>query len=139
MVHSAKNRKSSQGFTMLELMIVLTVVGILTALAYSTYVEQVRKARRADATSSLLEGAQVLERCFTRTNTYNSGCPNPAGASGEGHYTLSVVRTASTYTLTATPLGDQLNDVCGTYTLDYLGNKTPAPSGNKCWGTLSSS
>lgn len=139
MVHSAKNRSQQQGFTLLELMIVLTILGILTALAYSTYVEQVRKARRADATSSLLEGAQVLERCFTRTNTYNTGCPNPAGASGDGYYNLTVNRTASTYTLTATPLGDQLKDNCGTYTLDHLGNKTPAPSRDKCWGSISSS
>lgn len=119
-------------------MIVVTILGILTSLAYATYVEQVRKARRADAAASLLESAQVLERCFTRFNAYNNaGCPNPSGASGDTHYTLSLVRTSNTYTLTATPQGDQANDDCGTYTLDHLGNKTPTPSALKCWGTLS--
>jgi type IV pilus assembly protein PilE len=138
MRHSAKYHGKLSGFTMIELMIVITIVGILTGIAYATYTDQVRKARRADATSSLLEGAQVLERCFTRFNAYNAvGCPNPAGASGDGYYTLTVTRTANTYTLSAAPQGDQANDNCGTYTLDHLGNKTPVPSGDKCWGTLS--
>lgn len=138
MRHSANYHGKLSGFTMIELMIVITVVGILTGIAYATYTDQVRKARRADATSSLLEGAQVLERCFTRFNAYNAvGCPNPAGASGDGYYTLTVARTANTYTLTAAPQGDQVNDNCGSYTLDHLGNKTPVPSRDKCWGTLS--
>ena len=139
MVHSAYRHGKNTGWTLLELMIVVVILGILTSLAYSAYVDQVRKSRRADAASSLLEAAQVLERCFTRFNAYNAvGCPNPSGASGDGFYTLSMVRGSNTYTLTATPQSDQSNDPCGTYTLDHLGNKTPTPSANKCWGAISS-
>ncbi len=113
----------------------LTILAIVVALAYPTYLEQVRKTRRADAESGLLDAAQILERCFTRLNAYNAGgCPNPAGASPDGFYAITVNRTATTYTLTATPQGDQANDACGNYTLDHLGNKTPLPSGNRCWG-----
>lgn len=61
------------GFTLIELMFVVAIVAILLALAYPSYVDQVRKARRADATSTLMDRAQVLERCFSRLNTYVAG------------------------------------------------------------------
>lgn len=129
----------SNGFTLIELMFVVAIVAILLALAYPSYVDQVRKARRADATSTLMDRAQSLERCFSRLSTYDAGCPNPAGASDEGFYTITVARTATTYTLTATATGDQVNDPCGVFTVDYLGNKTPVPGGNRCWGSSGSS
>jgi type IV pilus assembly protein PilE len=117
-------------------MTVLAILAIVIALAYPAYVEQVRKARRADAASTLMDRAQSLERCFTRFNSYtNGGCPNPVGVTADGFYTITVNRTATTYTLTATPVGDQANDRCGTYTVDYLGNKTPVPGSNRCWGS----
>ncbi len=125
----------SLGFTLIEMMIVMAILAILLALAYPSYLDQVRKARRADATSTLMDRAQSLERCFSRLNTYVTGCPNPAGASDEGFYTITVERTATTYTLTATATGDQVNDPCEDFTVDYLGNKTPIPDGNRCWGS----
>jgi type IV pilus assembly protein PilE len=129
----------SSGFTLIELMITITIVALLTAIAYPSYLEQVRKSRRADATSSLMDGSQLLERCFTRLNAYNDGaCPDPTGASSDGYYTISFDTdepTVTTYTLVATPTGDQANDNCGTFTLDHLGNKTPTPDGNRCWGS----
>ncbi len=125
-----------RGFTLIELMFVVTILAIVVALAYPAYIEQVRKARRADAESGLLDAAQLLERCFTRLNAYNAaGCPNPEGNSPDGYYAITVNRTATTYTLTATPQGDQAKDACGDYSLDHLGNKTPLPDGNRCWGT----
>ena len=127
---------SSQGFTLIEIMIVLAILAIILAIAYPAYTEQVRKARRADAVSSLTQQAQLLERCFTRFSAYNNaGCIDPEGASVDGFYAITVVRTATSFTLTATPNGSQSADRCGTYTLDYLGNKTPAPGGARCWGS----
>lgn len=120
-------------------MVVLAILAIVVALAYPSYVEQVRKTRRADAEASLLAAAQILERCFTRLNAYNAdGCPDPAGASDDGYYQITVARDATTYTLTAAPQGDQVNDPCGTFTLDYLGNKTPVPDSKRCWGVSGS-
>lgn len=120
-------------------MIVLSILAVLTVLAYPAFVDQVRKSRRADAISSLMSGAQVLERCFTRFNAYNAdGCPDPTGVTTDGHYTISFgdgEPTATTYTLVATPTGDQTNDACDTFTLDHLGNKTPVPDGKRCWGS----
>jgi type IV pilus assembly protein PilE len=124
-------------------MIVVGIIAIVVALAYPTYIDSVRKARRADADSSLLAAAQILERCFTRRNSYvvsDAGCPDPTGASQDGYYQISmdeVANPAISYTLRAAPVGDQVNDPCNDYTLDHLGNKTPAPSGLRCWGTSS--
>lgn len=119
-------------------MIVLAILALLLALAYPAYVEQVRKARRADATATLMDRAQSLERCFTRFNRYSGDdCPAPAGNSADGFYTITVEPEVplTTYTLTATPVGDQANDPCGAFSVDYLGNKTPVPGSNRCWGS----
>lgn len=124
------------GFTLIELMFVVAIVAILLALAYPSYQDSVRKSRRADATASLMERAHSLERCFTRFNSYvHDECADPEGASGKGYYTLTVDRAATTFELTAEPAGDQVNDACGTFTVDYLGNKTPVPDSSRCWGS----
>ena len=128
------------GFTLAEMVIVLAILAILVALAYPAYLDQVRKARRADAESSLLSAAQLLERCFTRFNAYNADtCPDVEGTSDDGFYRITVEAEALTYTLTAEPQGDQANDDCGEYTIDHLGNKTPLPDGKRCWGLLAGS
>ncbi len=124
------------GFSLIELMTVLAIIAIVLALAYPTYLEQVRKSRRADATASLMDRAHSLERCFTRLNAYdNAACPDPAGDSNDGFYTVTVDRTSSAYTLTATPVADQANDPCGIFSMDYLGNKLPLPGSYRCWGS----
>ncbi|HET6564091.1 MAG TPA: type IV pilin protein [Xanthomonadales bacterium] len=137
--HSAKaSNVRSAGFTLIELMFVVTIIGIVLALAYPSYLDSVRKARRADAAAALLDWAQSLERCFTRFNQYNhADCPDPEGTTDDGFYTITVERDGTTFTLTATPLGDQLNDPCGTFTVNYLGQKTPVPGSNRCWGSNS--
>jgi len=147
-----------KGFTLIELMIVVVIISILAGIAYPAYQDSVRKSRRSDGTSALLQAAQILERCYTELNTYSAprvpaslllaqtgGCSivgaGPAintltGAgllAGSGYYNITSVPAATTYTLTATPqaLGGQNNDSCGTYTLTNTGVRTPATAG--CW------
>lgn len=130
------NIPASPGFTLIETMIVVAILAILVAVAYPSYADQIRKSRRSEAVSFLMDRAQLLERCFTHFNAYNAdGCPDPAGTTTNGYYAVTVVRTASTYTLTATPNGDQSFDDCGVFTLDYLGNKTPIADSDRCWGS----
>ena len=123
------------GFTLIEIMVALAILAIVVTIAYPSYAAHVLKSRRCDAVASLLERAQLLERCFTHFNAYNAdGCPNPEGISANGYYAVTVDRTASTYTLTATPNAGQSSDPCGAFTLDHLGNRTPTPGSNRCWG-----
>ena len=126
----------TRGFTLIELMIVVAVVAILAAVAIPSYQNQVQKSRRADAHSALMNAAQAMERCFTRTNTYN-GCVIP-GASQDGFYGLALAGvTATTYTIRAVPQGAQSGDPCGTFTLDHLGvrDTVPVNTTDRCWGS----
>lgn len=147
--------KYLDGFTLVELLIATVIVAIIAAFAYPAYQGSVRKSRRADAKSALVEAAQVLERCFTRLDKYNDpACPVVnAGASisivtnptsplpGNGYYTISSIDTSSTeklaattYTLTATPTtkSGQNNDTnCASFTLNSLGVK--GATNADCW------
>lgn len=135
-VFSSHGTRRGLGFTLIELIFVVAILAILLALAYPAYTDQIRKARRADAVSTMMATAQYLERCFTQTNSY-TGCTEPAGDAADGFYEISMtVYTATTYTIQAEPQGAQASDPCGTYTLDYLGNKTSGSDSNRCWGDI---
>jgi len=143
--------KRQQGFTLIELMIVVTIVAILATIAYPHYTEQVTKTRRADAKTALLDLAARMERYFSENNTYATATIAAAPTtdvlsstlSPENWYGLSIsAQTATTYTLRATPVGAQAtNDIrCQTLTLNSLGAKgiatgPSAPTGNAtdCW------
>lgn len=137
------NRKHAQGFTLIELMIVIVIVAILVAIAYPGYQEQVRKGRRARAQSDLVELTQVLERCYTVNNSYLTcaGVPNPLVAplnvsprSGTAFYGVSyTAHTRNAFTLQAAPTGDQANDRCGTMTINQQGVRTAAAGETDCW------
>jgi type IV pilus assembly protein PilE len=117
----------THGFTLIELMVVVAIVGILAAIAFPSYQESVRKANRTDAKASLLNAAQLLDRCFTERNAYNAaGCPTVTGTSQEGFYTIAFGTnpplSATTYTLIATPVagGRQANDPrCTSFSLTH--------------------
>ena len=120
---------SSRGFTLVELMIVVAIVGILAAVAYPSYQDSVRKSRRADGKTALLQSVQVAERWFTQNNTYKD--TPVAAASAEGHYTLAFVGDATSFTITATPGGVQASDPCGALRINQANVKTPG--GGDCW------
>ena len=144
----------SNGFTLIELMIVVAILGIIAAVAYPSYQEQVNKSRRGDCTGALVGLANAMERFYSVNSTYlgaadagaNTGAP--AGTlfsatcpvdGGTPVYNLTIAAaTASTYTLRATPTGAQTGDRCGIFTLTNTGVKTVtgAASGvdwEACW------
>lgn len=87
-------KKPASGFTLVELMITVAIVGILAAIAYPSYVDSVRKGRRNDGMNTLLDAAQKLEVHRSRTGTYTTTAAdaNIATTSIEGYYdTLTIV------------------------------------------------
>lgn len=123
-------KKKSKGFTLIELMVTVAILAIVVMIAYPSYVEQARKAKRSDGKVALADIAQVLERCRTNTNSYMN-C-NPSSTSPEGHYAITTTATANTYSLTATAQGAQASDgYCATFTLTHTGLKTA--TNVDCW------
>lgn len=117
--------RPQRGFTLIELMIVVAVIGILASLAYPSYVEYLRRGYRAEARAGLLQAAQWMERASTASGTYPGS--NAFGATGlaavpSGTYAISLSeRTDSTFTLKATAQNAQRGDRCGNFTLEQSG------------------
>lgn len=132
--------KRQAGFTLIELMIVVAIIGILAAIAYPSYLDSVRDTRRATAQSDLLELAQWMERQYSTDYSYleAGGQPGlPFGSSprtGRAFYVLQVNGsvTRNAFVLEAVPQGDQRNDGCGTLRVNQTGART-ATGGTGCW------
>ncbi len=133
-----------KGFTLIELMIVVVVVGVLAAIALPAYQDYAKRARRADAKTSLLEVQLAQEKYRANNPTFTTDMTDLgyAGAtnqpSKEGYYTLDIpsAASASSYTITAQPTGIQTGDDCGTFTItvDNNGeNYTADGNNNECW------
>jgi len=137
-----------RGVTLVELMTVILILGILSAIAIPGYSSYVRKTKRADAKVMLTSSAQQLERCYTRISSYNDGtndvngsCPLPLGANSSGTYSLAIafdttagLAAGQSYTLTATPLGNQLKDThCANFILNQQGQQSVSTAATDCW------
>lgn len=151
--------RSNAGFTLLELMIVVAIVAILSAIAVNSYLNYARQSRRSDALAALNQDQGILERCYAQTFDYSkvtaagSGCGTLSATgtnpSPKGYYAvaLSLPSSASNggvataYTLTATPVAGspQASDSqCAVFTLTSAdGHSATDSSGNVqtdvCW------
>ena len=124
-----KYRARKNGFTLIELMIVVAVIGIIAAIAYPSYVDSVRKSRRADAETALMENAQRMEAFYAREGKYTNATLS-SNKSPDEYYTLALNAGASTYTITATPAGDQAKDRIKGFRLDQTGKKEHTKDGS---------
>lgn len=138
-----KIHRLSHGFTLIEVMMVVAIVGILTAVALPNYNEYIRRGHRADARAGLLQAQQWLERASTATGVYPTTLPASLTWAGDvaKRYTISIggPATTSTFTLTATPRGPQVGDKCGNFTITNTGTRGAAGATTgtvvtDCWG-----
>jgi len=140
-------QRTHRGFTLIEAMITLAVVGILTAIAVPSYQQFTVRAIRNDARTALVQAAQFAERFRAESRSEYTGLALPASmatspAAGAAQYDIAVAAVAAaTFTLSATPrAGSRMaGDACGTYTLAHDGQRTAAgaTSGalfDTCWG-----
>jgi len=144
--------KSFSGFTLIELMVVVAVIAILVGVAYPSYQDHVRKAKRAEGKTALLKAAQVLERYYSDNNTYvvdiaplfglGAGATVYSGensADAKSAYTITVAAATGScllvncFLVTATP-----NPASG-YADSDCGNLTLTSTGVRCWSTSGTS
>ena len=143
-----------QGFTLIELMITVAIIGILAAIAIPMYSDYVTRSRRADGQASLMQVAQELERCYTQYSSYKSAnCklkndsgvltsvtslldPGSGKDSGKKFYKIKKGTLETTkFTLIATPQNEQVNDTdCGNLELTHLGEQSATGTDtDSCW------
>ena len=147
-IGQVKKGRYVEGFSLIEIMITLVIVGILGSMAYPSYIEYLTRARRIDGQTALLELANQMEQFYTENQTYltatlGTGSPTDirrTTLTPEGWYRLSIAyQTQSEYTLKAVPQRAQAryDTLCQTLSFNQFGEKGPQLPQDKshlsCW------
>ncbi|MFK8067520.1 MAG: type IV pilin protein [Gammaproteobacteria bacterium] len=135
--------KKQKGFTLIEMMIVVAIMGILGAIALPAYQDQIRKSKRTEGQNLLLDTASQQQRYFSDNISYANkmsllGFASDSETSTSGAYTVTVSAAAadgSSYTLLATASADQAKDGCVNLTLTSTGVKGRSGTSalSECW------
>lgn len=127
---------AAAGFSLIELVIALTVLGIVAAVAYPSYMQHLVKSSRSAAQNEVQELSSVQEKIYLNANAYTAnmttayngtntgGLGKTSGRTEDGNYTLTVASTGQSYTITATPVAGtrQAND--GAFSIASTGART---------------
>ena len=136
----ARGPASRRGFTLIELMIAVAVVGILAAIAYPVYTEYVARGRRSQVSAELLAAQQWMERFYSENLRYDQNAAgtattqstqfparfstSPRAGEGAAAYRIELAVARQSYTITASRTGAMANDRCGNFTINHLGTRS---------------
>jgi type IV pilus assembly protein PilE len=142
-------RKSMLGFSLIELLLVLVIMGIVSAIALPNYKQHVQRGHRAEAAGALLESQHFMERYYSAHGRYDGSAQEPGKppelplrlqgvpAGADQRYQLQLVSASvNAYELRAEPVGSMAGDKCGTLTLNQAGLRGLADSDlsvTDCW------
>ncbi len=140
--------RNQHGFTLMELIITMVIIGILTAIAIPSYTAYIQRSNRSEARSALLEAATWMERWRTQTGVYGDTLAAPTvtpaafpavfaqvPATGTAKYTIAppvIAALGIGYTITATPTGVMTGDPCGAFSINETGQRLPTLPAY-CW------
>jgi type IV pilus assembly protein PilE len=132
--------KKLLGFTLIELMIVVAIIAILSAISWPAYLNYVKRGNRGEGRAHLLDTAAILERYYSDNNVYatadNAFAPavNTTTETGKYNITITTAGTYQTYTLIATPTFVDLECANLSFTTDGTKGKTGTDTVKNCWG-----
>lgn len=134
-----KHTTRQLGFTLIEVLVAMACVAVLVTVAWPSYQGLLERSQRAQARTALLQAAHWLERAASANGNYPASTDIPASVlQVEGQrYQIQVTSSPQSYALSATPIGTQSADACGTLTLNHLGVRGVqggSQTAAQCWG-----
>jgi type IV pilus assembly protein PilE len=139
-------RQRRTGFSLIELLVVLVIMGLLSAIALPNYRQHIQRGYRVEGAAALQEAQHFMERYYSVNGRYTSAVGEtpdlpsrlqtvPSDALARYQVSVSTA-TANAYSLQAEPVGTMVEDPCGSLTLSHTGQKAITGSGMtsaECW------